>query len=84
MAIERISPESERRFLESVARDVALRRAHREIKMLLAMVPKDQPAVGTFHCPVCFRDVPHSPDIHVVDKHYLDHLNPEILANINR
>ncbi len=83
MAIERVSPESEHRFLESVARDVALRRAHREIKMLRAMMPKDQP-VGTFHCPVCFRDVPHSADIHAVDAHYLVRLNPEILADINR
>jgi hypothetical protein len=83
MAIEQISPVSERRFLESVATIVALRRAHREIKMLRALLPKDQP-IGTFHCPVCFRDVPHSLDIHIVDAHYLDHLDPEILANINR
>lgn len=83
MAIERVSPESEHRFLESVARDVALRRAHREIKMLRAMLPKDQ-LIGTSHCPICFRDSPHTKDIHTVDAHYLDHLNPEILANINR
>lgn len=83
MAIEEIDQVSERRFLESVASGVALRRAHREIKMLRSLLPKDQP-VGTFHCPICFRDIPHSESIHKDDAHYLAHLNPEILANINR
>lgn len=84
MAIDRIGDQAaRRRFMESGAIGVALRRAHREIKMLRSMISKDQPT-GTFHCQICFRDVPHSEDAHATDDHYLKHLDPEILKDINR
>ena len=79
MAIESID---DRAFMQSGAKTVLIGRLMREVAMLRRHIGANP--IGDFACPICFRTMPHSTDLHDRDNEYLRTIDKDELAKLGR